>query len=467
MRRIAMVGIVLSACTTGIPGETGAPPDSGGGSSSTDDLNSVEDPLDPLFGFSTGTVQLAKLCARGNHDAVSTAFCTGSPPALTSLTDLQQLVGLSFNGMQTPSFVFTGHSTSLVTKSVSAINPRAIIFTTPKSIGRVAVPQPLASFVAMGFVRGEQFVELVSNDPSTGDLRFFLLRFTQACNASGCTTDDLLTPKIESGFTGYTLYEDVDLANTVLDCNQCHQPGGPSTKKMLRMQELQIPWGHFMTQLTPNGSDLMNDFIGAHGNETYAGIPGSQINGADPLQMEGFVENQGFQAQPNEFDSAGILDRGRSAEWMSVFTQGEQAKALPAPYHENRVTDPALLASATAAYKTSQTAHTPLTTDLRAVFDPNALADLGFVPDPSLVQAGNGRAILVQMCQQCHNSSLDQTLTRARFDVTKLESLSAAEKAKAIERLNLPATAARKMPPERFRTLSPAEIAIVTQALSN
>src|SRR5262249_2526545 len=137
-----------------------------------------------------------------------------------------------------PAFVLTGHSSSLVTRFASAINPRAIIFTPPNSTGRTGnTLQPLGNFVPMGFVRGEQFVELVSNDPVSQDLSFFLFKFQQACNAKpgGCTNGDLLTPAVESSYASYTLYQDSDIKNTIFDCLQCHQSAGPSTKKLLRM----------------------------------------------------------------------------------------------------------------------------------------------------------------------------------------------------------------------------------------
>jgi hypothetical protein len=110
-------------------------------------------------------------------------------------------------------------------------------------------------------------------------------------------------------------------------------------------------------------------------------------------------------------------------------------------------------------------AGTPLSMDIRDVFADTALSDLQFRPSADLVAAGDGRGIMTQMCQQCHNPSLDQTLTRARFDVTKLDTMSRAEKDVAITRLQLPVTSSRKMPPERFRALSDAEIQIVVQEL--
>ncbi|HEX4458209.1 MAG TPA: hypothetical protein VIA18_09565 [Polyangia bacterium] len=480
-------------------GGTDAVPDGGvttTGDGGADPLDSVVDPLSALVGFKTGATQLAALCARNNGDAVSKAFCANptTPPAITSLVDLQKLVGLDFkagnitNGNNgNPAFVLTGHSTSLVTRFTSAINPRAIIFTPPITRGRTNKAQPLASFVAMGFVRGEQFVELVSNDPTAnggkGDLNFFLLRFTQACNATatGCTVDDLLTPKVESNFTSYSLYQDVDIKNTVLDCLQCHQTT-TGTPKILRMQELQNPWGHFFRNNRSNGQEMLADYSAAHGTtETYAGIPGAVIfnpantnnNGAgpfngggpDPAALEGLVENQGFKTQPNEFSTGQLLDKGASTGWLTLYDNHKTGLDIPPPYHENRVTDPTLLATATTAYKASQSG-TPLTTDIRDVFLESALQDLSFRPSADLVTASNGQGILVNMCQQCHNPNLDQTLPRARFDVTKLATMPAAEKQLAIHRLTLDQDVFRRMPPTRFRELSATEIQLVTTALS-
>ncbi len=456
-------------------GQVGGEPDMG------DPLNTEPDPLSAANGFKSGATQLAALCARGNGDAVSKAFCaTTTPPVITSIVDLQTLLGLDFKAGNTangkngnPAFVLTGHSSSLVTRFTSAINPRAIIFTPPNSTGRVNTAKPLASFIAMGFVRGEQFVELVSNDPTAnggkGDLRFFLFRFAQACNATaaGCTPDDLLTPKVESNFTSYSLYQESDIANTIFDCQQCHQTGGPTTAKILRQQELQNPWGHFFRNNRSNGQAMLADFSAAHPvTETYAGIPGAAITNSDPAQLEGLVENQGFQAQPNEFNTGNILDKGVSTAWLTLYDNAKVQKDIPPPYHENRVTDPTKLATATTAYTNAINGTAPLTMDIRDVFLDSALQDLTFRPSTDLVTAKDGVGIMTQICQQCHNPSLDQTLSRAKFDVTKLATMDPTEKAKAILRLNLDVTAFRKMPPQRFRELSPDEIAIVTTALS-
>jgi hypothetical protein len=440
-----------------------------------DPLNSEPD---PLVGLKTGAAQLADLCARNNADAVSKAFCaSATPPSIKSLVDLQKLLGLDFkagnnsNGQNgNPAFVLTGHSSSLVTRFVSAINPRAIIFTPPKSTGRVNTPQPLTSLVAMGFVRGEQFVELVSNDPVSKDLNFFLFKFQQACNsaAGGCANGDLLTPAVESNYTDYTLYQDSDIKNTVFDCLQCHQTAGPTVKKTLRMQELQNPWGHFFRNNRTNGQAMLADYGTAHTTaETYAGIPGGAITNSDPAQLEGLVENQGFKNQPNEFITNNILDKGESAAWLTLYNNAKTGADIPPPFHENRVTDPTKLTMAASAYSSVMAGSMPMSLmpDIRNVFLDSALPDLTFRPSTDLVQAQDGHGILVQMCQQCHNPNLDQTISRAKFDVTKLATLPADEKAKAILRLNLSTDAFRKMPPPRFRALSPDEINLVTTEL--
>ena len=452
------------------------------------DLDTVKD---PLFFLLQGQTQLTNLCARKLGDAVSKAFCTPStPPTIKSLVDLQKLLGLDFkagnnnNGTNgNPAFVLSGHSSSLVTKFVTAINPRAIIFTPPPSTGRVNNPKPLASFVAMGFVRGEQFVELVSNDPTNGNkLNFFLFKFEHACDTTpqGCSNADVLTPAVESNFTGvYSLYGEDDIKNTILDCQQCHQTGGPSSQKILRMQELQNPWGHFFRNNRSNGQVLLADYATAHPTtEAYAGIPGTAITNSDPAQLEGLVENMGFKNQPNEYTTQTILNEvqkvnanqpgtnlpmGSSPTWLKLYQASMAGTDIPPPYHDIKVTDPTKLSAAAASYKSVMAGSTPAAQmmDIRDIFLDAALSDLSFRSAPGLT----GAQILVQQCQQCHNKNLDPSETRERFRVDDLANMSRQEKDLAIHRLTLPDDVFRKMPPPRFRSLSPAEIQLVTDEL--
>ena len=432
---------------------------------------------DPLVGLPVAAAQLKVLCARNNQDKVSKAFCGATPPVIKSLADLQTLFDLN-PASGNARFALTAHSSSLVARETSAINPRAIFF--PRS-------NNAKDAVAMGFVRGEPFVEIVSRDPTTAgntaNLRFFLFKFQPACetSAKGCNFGDLLTPAVESNHTGvYTLYQDEDIKNTVLDCKQCHQPGGVTSAKILRMQELQNPWGHFFGKGTGNsGNTIENDFRTAHGQtEAYAGIPGNQINNSDPIQMEQFVRGQGFGNQPNEFNSGRIFGEvnntsgaqpqvnmpiGKSKTWDALFQKSVLGQQIPPPYHDLKVTDAAKMSAAAAAYKSVTSGAKPASTlpDIRDVFLDAALPDLSFRSAPGLTANG----ILVQMCGQCHNSRLDQTLSRAKFNVDKIATMTATEKATVLARINLPADAARKMPPPRFKDLTATDIAAITTLL--
>jgi mono/diheme cytochrome c family protein len=120
----------------------------------------IADPTDPqkpnpavsldsniFSGLATEGEQLKKLCARNvnSKDAVSAALCINGAPnpkaQFKSLGELHQLLGLKFgnpgaNGLNgdggNAAFAFLGHSTSLVTRLVSAANPRSFVFKAPK-----------------------------------------------------------------------------------------------------------------------------------------------------------------------------------------------------------------------------------------------------------------------------------------------------------------------------------------------
>lgn len=365
-------------------------------------------------------------------------------------------------------------------RSVNAVNPRAIIFT---HVVNGAAP---AGYVAMGFVRGDQFVEVAAADRNNNNaLNFYLVRFTQACNVSGtCTDGDLLTPAIESNWLDVTVYDDVDLRNTVVDCLQCHQVNGPDTTKILRMQELEFPWPHWFRNNTA-GSVLLADFRAAHGTtEDYAGIPANVIPLSDPEELEDLVLTAGFR-QPNEFPTEVIEAEvrrtagqpadnsvpGVSPTWDRIYANSVTAQAIAVPYHDVKVTDPTRLGAAIQAYQgfRNGTLSAAALPNLRDLFYEAQLRDIGFK-----VQAGlDGQGIVTQACGQCHNSRLDQTIGRARFNIdlnamsdTQGGVLSGAardqEIGTAISRLLMDPQDVRKMPPEMFRTLEPAEIDLAT-----
>src|SRR4029079_16507272 len=125
--------------------------------------------------------------------------------------------------------------------------------------------------------------------------------------------------------------------------------------------ELDRPWAHWMRDDNNAGGQLLSDFLAAHdANELYDGIPVSQIRDGDPRDLQRLVEDQGFENQPNVFDSRRIIDRGVTPEWTRLYQNAVQGLATPPPYHENRITDPAKLTAATQAYRSVISGAMPL-----------------------------------------------------------------------------------------------------------
>ncbi|HEX7836714.1 MAG TPA: hypothetical protein VF469_04575, partial [Kofleriaceae bacterium] len=314
---------------------------SGGGIDGPDAAAPLVD-SDPLSGLPTGTDQWSAVCAKHYGDLISARFCAGAaPPSLSSLADLEALLGLTVrpNPSNDPTInanvrlTLNGASTGLGLRSINPILPRAFLMTPATGT------QPNAKYQVLSFARGEPMVELVANDPVAQTLRFFLIRFHPACEATGCGNADLQTAAIESGWTGYTLYDDAAIADTTLDCLNCHQPGGPTTKKILRMQELANPWAHWFYPERPETLQIVQDFLAAHGSESYAGIPSSLVMPSRPAALMQLAMNNGFATQPNAFDSLTINNElaasGSSATWAGLYAQAVAGQAIPPPYFTN------------------------------------------------------------------------------------------------------------------------------------
>jgi hypothetical protein len=443
--------------------------DGGKGGDDVDGSITPPSDTDPLSGLPTGTAQWSALCAKGYGDIITQKFCAGgAPPTLSGLADLETLLGLTVvpnpNGDPTLNtnvrFTLNGESTGVGIRGVNPITPRAFLMTPPLAGGG---PNP--TYQVMSFARGEPLVEMVANDPTAQTLRFFLIRFHPACEPS-CTFADLQTATIESGWTGYTIYDDATIANTTLDCLNCHQPGGPTTKKILRMQELINPWGHWFYPERPATLAIVQAFQTAHPNENYAGIPYQNVYGSRPFVLMQLAQNNGFASQPNAFDTLTINNElaasGTSATWQALYANAVAGKDIPPPYFTNAY-DPTKLQAATTAYQQTVAGALPPAQmpDVRDVFLDSALADMSIRPKAGL----DGAGILVHMCQMCHNSKLDQTLSRARFNVENLAQMSRAEKDIAIQRLQLPSDDRHAMPPARFKELSAAEQQLVIAEL--
>jgi mono/diheme cytochrome c family protein len=441
-------------------------------------------------------------CSRPGGDAIRELFCADVPPDIRSLRDLTVLLGLT-QGPQTvasePAYdldaatpdaaygagsdasygagsdasytqslddstivdgvIVLGHSTALSGHLVSPINPRAIV------LGRGTI---------MTYQRGVQQIELVTSNRDRGGFAFFLLSFRQACNdrEGGCTPGDLYTPRIESSWTAVSIRDDEELKNTPLDCRQCHQRG--RGLPMLLMRELQGPWTHFFEpapihaaeQLLPGvrGRDLVEDYLHAKGDEPYGGVAADTLRHTVGFVLQNLVPRD----QPLIFDSPAIEDERfpfdgtgypsaplPSPTWLRGYEAFKRGEQLALPYFDARPADPQKLAHVSEAYRQYRAGKLSADAlpDLSDVFpdDPLVRAQIGLQTEPDATPA----EALVQACGSCHNDVLDQTISRARFNID-LKRMRRDELDLAIERIGLAPGAAGVMPPPEGRQLDAA-----------
>lgn len=365
------------------------------------------------------------------------------------------LVGLRLKDPAQPGnmlFAISGHSSSLVTRKTTSINPRAVIFTPPNTI----------DYVALGFVRGDGFAELVAFDPVEQDLNFFLLRIEKACDPE-CSNAERFGPEAETNWTSVTVYGDQDIKNTVLDCLQCHQPGGLQARRILRMQELEDPWTHWFRANRPSVA-LLNEFQAAHPNEDYAGIPANLIRNSDPADLEDFVRDGGFALQPNQFITDAIAAEGpRGPTWMALYEKTLIGEMISVPYHQISPYDPQKVTAASESYKAvmSGTAAADTMPDMTDVFLDEALADMGFTAAPGL----DAKQIVMHRCGTCHDGTFPG-ISRNNFVASDFpDNLTEAMRQKVLQRITLPHSSRLRMPPVLFSELSADQIALIQQEL--
>jgi Cytochrome C oxidase, cbb3-type, subunit III len=475
----ALAALVLGAVACGSPGAQTATPSSGGSAGtaaagtagsvgaagaggieaapSWTELPKVLKPDLELGILPSREQQYDRLCATPRNDAFFKRICGGVRPNIPDLQSLLRLVGLD----QDRAFALTGNSTSLVAKSVSALNPRIIVFP------RVAPTlEQKDDFVIVSFVRGEPFAEVTSRDTVSGEPNFYLFTFEQSCDYDGtCGLASRLTEDIEHAWTAYSIYPESDLENTSVDCLTCHRPAGFGTKKILRMQELASPWLHWFPQRFVQRTDsdrvLTAQFVDVHGvDKQYGGVPITTIQNAlddgSGAQLEALVRAEGFGDQPNAFDpriEAEAKAGEQSPTWLAQWTLATQGKAITVPYPRVDVTDEAKRTAAATAYKNvvTGTAARDTLLDLRDVFSQDAAEKLSFVPQPG----ADGKSVLVQMCARCHDGRADPEIGRSNFNVLALDMMSAEEKAIATARIQEPEGSVKRMPPWRSGQLTP------------
>jgi hypothetical protein len=401
------------------------------------------------------------LCDRpdGRDDLVRVTLCAQPAPPIAGLADLEYVLGLrqpKVVGTIYGGAVVLAHSTSLSGDLVSEINPRTII-TTPKM------------FVA--FTRGIQQVEIAAMDQTAAPrFNYYLIDFKQACNiaAGGCKPGDLYTPSIESDWQSFTLADDEDLKNAPADCRQCHQRG--RDKPALLMRELDGPWTHFFGPdqeeaagfPEATGTTLVHDYMKAKGDEVYANLTSAVMRSTVGFTLQNLVTRP----QPLIFDGSQILNErwpymdgayaktpAKSQNWYDAYEAFKRGEQLPLPHFEPRVTDKAKQEKLTAAYQRYAKGELPASElpDLADIFpdDPQTRAEIGLQTEPNATPAQT----LIQACGTCHNDVLDQTISRARFNVA-LSRMDRAELDIAIARMQLASDQPGAMPPKGRRKIA-------------
>lgn len=411
--------------------------------------------LDYLRGFPTGEDQRAITCGRGNADRFATWYCAaGGAPSITRLEDL--IMGLGLGAPNQRLFAFTGHSSSLVVRKTSSLNPRSIIFS----------PDNTPDYATIGFVRGDQFAEIAAFDRTNNRLNFYLVRFTRPCDPD-CSNAEKYTAAIESGWTSVSAYGDEDLKNTALDCRQCHQPGGANSPAILRMHELRSPWTHFFRN-NRNSRVLMDDFLRAHPGEDYGGIPANRIRDSDPADLEDLVRAAGFGNQPNEFRGNNINNDNvnvttPNTTWLNLYDRSVRGLEIAVPYFGIDPFDPAKVDAAVAGYRAVVTGQAAPETmpNMADLFRADALAHLGFVAAEGL----DAKGIIEHRCGTCHDGRFPG-ISRDNFRVSDFpDNLTPEMAARIRERMELPDTHHLKMPPVVFSHLTEAQKAMVLGAL--
>lgn len=404
-------------------------------------------------------------CSRPGDDPVRDVFCNDETP-IKSLRDLQDALAVPYaddtlHGIST----FMGHSTSLSGRVVSPMNPRVIM-------NRIDARRPGDSAL-LAFQRGEQRVEMAARARGGRVFEFYLLTFTQACNTSvgGCLPGDLYTPAIETKWLDVEVRDDEDLKDTPSDCRQCHQRARATP--VVLMRELDSPWMHFFEQPPDDEFQVSNQdrsgsmaleraFQAAKGDEEYANFSASAIRASAVSAITGVADS----SQPLLFDSEAIIDErlppsapegtapGRSPTWDSAYETFKRGEHLALPYFDPNPTDPGKLAALTAAYRSYLAGATTAAElpDLADIFpdDPQVRAEIGLQTEPDATPA----ATLIQACCPCHNDVLDQTLSRAKFNVD-LSRLDRAELASAADRIGRASVESGAMPPPDVRQLDP------------
>jgi hypothetical protein len=427
-----------------------------------------------LARIGTGPMQTANTCARGAADPVARALCRSPAPAVSGLDDLYGALKLTEVAGRMTSVAM--QSLGLSARTVSAVNPRVIVFPNYSPIDENGI-------VAVAFSRGEPFVEMVGYDPIANDFNFYLLAFEAR---------DLLSEKLERGWAGWTLYTDHDLEDTPLDCTSCHRPDGPGARRRLLMRQYEYPWLHWgdFRGLPPpvlctdetGATTLLDMGVGGDGADVLRAIDGDLGRHAAIPVADLLVAHSGYDLSSFLFYSSGIADgigdvpcsppdcpfsephpfstqdvlcdqlrHGRAdvpgGAWAR-YREQVSAGGIPVPYFAHDVLDAGVRARIAAdfeAFVAASASGDDAFTVLSGLVRDDVARAIGFSPDESDAVP----ALLAKMCGRCHGPSTAPHLARARFDAFAPDRLDAAGARVVLERIALPRNSPDRMPPLR------------------
>jgi hypothetical protein len=240
------------------------------------------------------------------------------------------------------------------------------------------------------------------------------------------------------------------------------------------MREYYTPWTHFFGPdqdepknfPEPTGSALLRDYLSAQGDSGYANVPMDVMKHSNPLTLELLVDA----TQPLLFDSSTIISERwpwsdgayakqpvRSATWDKAFAAWKRGEQLALPFYAARATDvdkQARLSQALQRYRAGEISAAELP-DLADTFpdDPQLRAEIGLQTDPDSTAAET----LIQACGACHNDVLDQTISRARFNIA-LARMDQSERDLAIARITAEPSSEGVMPPRGRRQIAAEKV---------
>ena len=228
------------------------------------------------------------------------------------------------------------------------------------------------------------------------------------------------------------------------------------------MQELQDPWTHWFPQ-RPAGRPHAHGTTSEHGTggglRRHSRHPHHQVrrpSARGPRDRSGLRQGQ----QPN---SSTRGDRGRDqgsprAAARVNIPSGKSGRGSAPSTRRSPASHPGAVPDVRSPTRTSSSSRPTstrssrqgrrTTIDIRRVFLDEALGGTTVLPE----NGASGRRSSSDL-RPVPQPKLDQTITRAKFDVTKLDTMTRAEKQLAIDRMKMGSANRLHMPPSNMRNL--------------